>query len=272
MITVIINSGRSGYRDILNTVVHHGRKSQPRALKTLDAGPVTVILRTPYDALPIGVGRSISRRIAAAEAMQLISGFSIPSLLPSSFDRFKEDDGSFWGAYGIRIANQLEHIVRKLKNDPDTRQAIITLWNPDLDNEDPPRRDHPCTIALGFRIINDTLRLNVLMRSSDAWLGIPYDWFQFTSLQLSVAHVLGITPGLYTHTTWSLHLYEQDIGKIDSVSTPTDDVWYPRGIDSPHVTSIASLRGRALNIAIKGNKMNNLTPSEKWYSDALFTQ
>lgn len=268
MTEIHLPNGRDGYVEILSHVVGAGRPVAPRGLKTLDAGEVTIVLESPYDALPLHTGRKVSRRIAAAEAVQLIGGFSLPSLLPTSFNRFKEDDGSFYGAYGVRIGDQLAEAVRKLRADHDTRQAVITLWNPALDNVDPPRRDHPCTVALGLRIFDDKLRMNVQMRSSDAWLGIPYDLMQFTQLQLSVAHLLNIEPGPYSHRTWSLHLYAEHLPLVDAVTTPTKRTFQPCGIGGVSARSVEDLQVRALAIAHRRDWVS-YTESEEWYVDAL---
>lgn len=258
-------NGRDGYHDVLRTVLRRGTWSSPRGMRTLDAGEVTMVLESPYDALPLATGRGLSRRIAAAEALQLIGGFSLPELLPPAFDRFKEDDGRFWGAYGERIGNQLALVVRKLRSDRDGRQAVITLWDPMLDNVDPPKRDHPCTVALGFRIYRDKLTLRVLMRSSDCWLGIPYDWHQFTALQLSVANLLQVEPGPYTHTSWALHIYEEHIRLIHNLHPIDEQIFQPRGLDAQNVSSLMQ---RAWHIA-NGVELSNYTESEKWYADAL---
>lgn len=267
MTEIHIERGSTGYRDVLNHIIRYGDVSSPRGLRTVDAGHVTMVLESPYAAFPLHTGRGVSKRIAAAEAVQLIGGFSLPRLLPASFDRFQEDDGSFWGAYGRRIGDQLAAVVRKLRGDRDTRQAIITLWSPVLDNVEPPKRDHPCTVALGFRVRRDQLTLHVTMRSSDAWLGIPYDWAQFTQLQLTVANVLQVEPGPYYHTSWSLHLYDQHVPLVGDVHAPTRLEFQPVGFSAPNGT-IADVQERAWRVA-NGRDVQDLTESERWYADVL---
>jgi thymidylate synthase len=206
-------TGKLAYRQLLFTVLSQGRERSPRGLRTLDLGHTTVELEAPYNALPLGLGRDLSRRVAAAEAVQLIGGFSDPELMIAAspnFKRFQEDDGSFWGSYGRRIGMQVIDVIRKLTDDPHTRQAVIQIWDKHFDNE-LYKRDYPCTLVLIFSI-NETksnsLELDVVMRSNDAWLGFPYDVFQFTQLQLSVARAMNIEPGVYRHTAMSMHIYE----------------------------------------------------------------
>lgn len=268
MTEIHIPCGRDGYHEVLRHVLTTGKQRSPRGLKTIDAGHTTMVLTSPFDALPLHTNRGVSLRIVAAEAVQLIGGFSDPKLLPASFDRFKEDDGRFWGAYGVRIGNQLSNAVRKLQSDHDSRQAIITLWDPTLDNVEPAKRDHPCTVALGFALVDDKLSLHVTMRSSDVWLGIPYDWGQFTQLQLSIAALLDIEPGQYWHTSWSLHLYDEHAERAYEVGPSTGRAYQPTGIGNDTVRDVQALQTRALAIA-NGQNLIAPTKSERWYVNAL---
>lgn len=217
-----IPSGRFGYGDVVEKVLKHGRQRSPRGIKTYDLGWVTTVIESPYDALPVGVGRNVNRAIAAAEAVQLIGAFSDPEMLlrvSPNFARFTEPDGTFHGAYGNRIGYQLVNVVRRLREDPDTRRAVINLWDGQLDNV-PGKNDYPCTVALGFEISDDKLVMNTTMRSNDVWLGAPYDWFQFTQLQLTVARLLNVKAGQYRHTAWSLHLYAHDAERAEGLVPP----------------------------------------------------
>jgi thymidylate synthase len=267
-----IQDGRTGYRDVLEYVLSHGTPRKVRGRRTLDAGHVTIEIADPRYSLPLHTGRGLSRRVAAAEAVQLLGGFSNPELLPDSFDRFKEKDGTFWGAYGVRIGTQLVQAVRKLKKDPGTRQAVITLWDPILDNQ-PDKNDYPCTVSLGFQwdaVVG--LELNVLMRSNDVYLGTPYDWFQFTQLQLSVARLLRTDVGRYRHTAWSLHIYEEDVDRAKTVTAPTQYFPHPTGIGSGSEVDAYELLARTRALADpRAYRALDLTTSERWYVDALHT-
>jgi thymidylate synthase len=52
------------------------------------------------------------------------------------------------------------------------------------------------------------------MRSNDAYVGLPYDIFLFTSLQELMASELDIEIGTYYHSVNSLHIYHRDIHQI----------------------------------------------------------
>lgn len=273
------NTGRDVYPEVLTKIRLFGVSRPSRNGPTRDLGHVTIALDGPYDALALGLNRGLSRRVAAAEAIQLIGGFSDPDWLVErapGLSPYREPSGVFWGAYGVRIGRQLRDVVRKLRADPWTRQAVVTLWDPDLDNESA-RLDYPCTVALGF-VMRPTpsggreLDLNVTMRSNDAWLGLPYDVFQFTQIQHTVAHVLSLWPGRYTHTAWSLHMYDRDVEASHRVTADGDESRFdPTGFGEPDVfIDVDEVVRRARVVALTPEKIDwELTPSERWYCDVL---
>jgi thymidylate synthase len=109
------------------------------------------------------------------------------------------------------------------------------------------------------------------MRSNDAWLGLPYDMFQFTQLFQTVCRVLGVPAGTYTHTAWSLHLYERDVNHTYDLALTDDDRYRfdPSGIGEPNM-SFLDVTDRARVIALEPNEIDwELTPSERWYRDAI---
>lgn len=275
MHVVEINTGVSGYPALLSHVLRNGESREARGMKTIDAGPTTIYMHDVTAALPRGTGRGVSFAIAAAEALQLIGGFSDPVLLPKSFDRFREDDGTFHGAYGTRIGGQLSAAIEKLRRDPGSRQGVITLWDPRLDNGDP-RRDIPCTVALTLWLEADRLNLLTLMRSQDCWLGAPYDWFQFVQLLWTAATLLEVIPGIYRHTTVSTHLYDRNVEAAEllverwySNNSPADTPreWQPRGLGYVGL-SPTQIAFRAHDLRF--NRLpEHPTESEKWYAKHL---
>lgn len=177
----------------------------------LENAAISII--NPDEAVPYGTTRKISRTIGAAEYLQLLAGVSCLSQLDdASGGRFSSfaDNGRLGGAYGPRVWRQLPAVASKLEADPDTRQAVVTIWSGADRELAVPSHDVPCTLALQFRVRHQTLRMTVLMRSSDVWLGVPYDWWQFTRLQMTMAWALGLSPGTFTFFAGSMHLYEQD--------------------------------------------------------------
>lgn len=266
-------TGRDVYAEVAHEVRSRGVKRSARGLETRDLEDVVIHLDSPLDALPVGCGRNLNRAIAAAEAMQLVGRFSDPEWMvriSPEFAKFREDSGHFHGAYGHRIDYQLADAVAKLKADPDTRQAVIALWDADLDGTLMlhTKKDYPCTVAIGLSRTFNKLNVRVTMRSNDVWLGLPYDLFQFTQLQLSACNALELDPGSYTHTAWSMHLYERNLDDVDKLSVPdSTNELLPTGFGSPG-DDIEDIMSRAYMIHNHpGGMTGRLTESERWYDD-----
>lgn len=132
------------------------------------------------------------------------------------YEKELESDGTINGAYGPRLfgqkgrqASQFDRVIRLLRERPDTRQAVMQVF----DARDLSRKvnDVPCTCTLQFMIRSNQLNLFVTMRSNDAYLGLPHDVFSFTMLQEIVARTLGCDLGQYSHYAGSFHIYDENL-------------------------------------------------------------
>lgn len=277
MDTAIINipDGVNGYVDLVKHVLEHGKETAPRGMKTREIEDAVIRIDDVRNTLPLGIGRGTVPGIGAVEACQLLAGLSTPELVIAvgpQFKNYAEDNGLFHGAYGLRTDGQYEKVIERLKNDPDTRQAVVTIWDPKLDLL-PQKRDYPCTILHQFRIRDNKLNMTVFMRSNDVWLGAAYDFFQFTRVQLAMANVLGIEPGKYTHHVGSLHIYEQHYEAADKLYHIDRDKYEKippiHGGTWEQVKRCALLALTAATHIYEPMLVNNLTPLEGWYARAM---
>lgn len=138
--------------------------------------------------------------------------------------RFSDDGKTFFGAYGPRWAEALPSIMHLLKRDPCSRQAVVQVWRPEVYQMDFTTKDVPCTISMQYLIRRGLLEATVVMRSSDAWLGLPYDLFNFAMLQRCVALSLGRKAGPLTLFITSSHLYERDLIRAREVEVASDNL------------------------------------------------
>lgn len=196
--------------DAYYEIKFNGEDVTVRGMKTRELEDVTFSFSSPHFCWTNGLRKSMKHVIGVAEGMQLIGAFSDPVRMCEIAPNMKAflDGGIFKGAYGIRAGAQIDKIVELLKNDPETRQAVITLRDPYRDLFEK-SKDVPCTIAMSFRIRNGKLNMTTHMRSNDLVWGFPYDVIQFCLLQMTIANELGINSGTYTHHADSLHIYER---------------------------------------------------------------
>jgi thymidylate synthase len=218
----IIDDIRADYPTLLNWILNKGAVVAPRGHNTREMTDV-ILEMDPHAPLLTGIGRGFSTRIASLEALQLIGGVSYPTLMfeAAPFMQTVADGGILHGAYGPRTRNQLIPAVDRLLSETNTRQSVMTIWDPLHDLVGTTAKDTPCTVMLQFLIRHSKLVLHTTMRSNDAWLGIPYDLAQFSLLQLTVARSLGLEAGSYRHHAVSMHVYERDIPAMEKLTLPT---------------------------------------------------
>lgn len=173
--------------------------------------------------------RNLGYKFMVAEAFWILSGRNDVEFMDKFSNKIKDfsDDGIFFnGAYGPKIIDQLPYIVECLHSDPCSRQAIINIWR----EKPSTSKDIPCTLGVQFLIRGDKLYCIDTMRSSDIWLGWPYDIFNFSMLSNYVIYLLykidpkfkNLKLGTISLNAGSQHIYESDLEKIKECIKDTD--------------------------------------------------
>jgi thymidylate synthase len=217
-VELVTDTGREAYVQLLAALLESDTGSAPRGFDTRELLNVTVTVKDGTQAHVAGTARRFNRRIAATETLHLLAGLSsLEQLDQASGGRFSQfaDGGRLRGAYGPRLYRQLQQVVHLLQSQPQTRQAYFTIWNGE--EHEVVTHDVPCTTGGQFLLRDGELHLRVNMRSSDVYLGIPYDWLMFSRLQMVVAACLGVKVGSYTHAIGSQHLYERDVAEAQRI-------------------------------------------------------
>ena len=162
--------------------------------------------------------RNWNEEYAAAEWAWYLSGNPRISALgelygkiPPIWRRMADENGEVNSNYGYqwRRNEQLENVINMLKQNPETRQAAISIY--DGREIHKYATDTPCTYAVQFTIVQSKLYMSVYMRSNDLWYGFCNDQYQFASLQEMVAERLNLPVGTYYHHAHNLHLYNDKI-------------------------------------------------------------
>ena len=127
------------------------------------------------------------------------------------------DDGLLGPVYGVQWrdwngTDQIAKLIKDLKENPQSRRHILSAWNvDDIDKMALP----PCHTFSQFYVTNDK-RLNCTMyqRSADLFLGVPFNIASYSLLVYMIAHVTGLTPGLYNHVFGDAHIYEDHFDAV----------------------------------------------------------
>jgi len=248
-----------------------GEEFAPRGQATIETRWSQFAIDRPLTFPVRAEGREFRNVIGILEALSLVGQFSVPELFTDRVRKFLdfEDAGVFHGSYGARIAGRLGDLVDLLKRDPDSRQAVLTIFDSRSDLG-AAKRDIPCTIAIHFLVRDGELEMRVTMRSNDLWLGTPYDLLQFAVLQASVAQALGLVPGKYVHAAGSLHLYERDFGPASKIGEPLNYAEFPFPLWSPDMTDIGMISQRARDLAF--NRVHPDTAFEHWVHELVWPE
>jgi hypothetical protein len=110
-----------------------------------------------------------------------------------------------WDCTGERFFNQASHIEEVLRQHPETRAAVFSLWRPDIDLGS---AFPPSPVAGSFRVLDGALHLFVVGRSADYWVGTVPDMLVMARLQIEIATAIHVSTGPLLFHMWSAHMYE----------------------------------------------------------------
>ena len=133
-------------------------------------------------------------------------------LLRGSTSSFEYDYHGRLFDWGERLASegknvhidQIEYIVRKLRQSGNSRRAIAITWNPVIDEN---LDDCPCLQLIQCVIRDGHLLMRVVFRSNDMLTAAGANMYALVQLQKSIAERLGVPCGTYTHISLVPHVY-----------------------------------------------------------------
>lgn len=223
------------YKSLGKLILQEGRLVNPRGFDTYELNDVVLIAWNPRVRVIQLKNRRYNPVFGLIEFLHFFTGDSKPDMLSHYVKNVKNfvnpATGLLDGCYAPRLTNlelydprvypkrktlrlnQLELVYRRLKKDPNTRRAVISIYNPVYDYNDD-SLDIPCNDFLIFRQIDGKLNLTVICRSSDYYIGFIYDTFEFQLLQEVVAGWLGLDVGDFIYHLASVHLYARDAEKF----------------------------------------------------------
>jgi thymidylate synthase len=125
------------------------------------------------------------------------------------FTRISGSDGSI---FRKKLLNsQLEYVLDKLKNEPDSRRIILTAWVPQLIQD---MALPPCHFIAQFRVINGKLSCMLTMRANDAFLGAPFNIASYALLTYILARECGLGVGELVYSIGDAHIYHNHFDQV----------------------------------------------------------
>ncbi len=174
-------------------------------------------------------GRVINFPFALAEILWIMLGDN--TLWVSEYNKQMgeyADDGIFNAAYGHRMRmnsytdvyepiDQFEDAVNFLKDNHDSRHAVIVYRDPVKDGYAVDTKDRACNISSMFLIRNGLLNITQTVRSHDFVWGVPYNFMQFGYITQALAERLEVHVGHYAELNNSLHVYDKHYDELKDI-------------------------------------------------------
>lgn len=175
------------YRELLTRLLDedtHVEMNKRTGVEVAVLEPTSFTIDLSDGYLPIAGNRKVFPKTAAAEVAWFLQGRKEVDFIRKYapiWDKFVEDDGrTVAGAYGYRWRNQfgrdqLEQALQALVANPSDRRIYISAWDPGQDGLGVPSKNVPCPVGFTLSITNGKLNSTLLIRSSDVFVGLPYD-------------------------------------------------------------------------------------------------
>lgn len=115
--------------------------------------------------------------------------------------------------YGAGGFDQLEWVIKQIKEDPSSRRILWSLWNP---KDTAQMRLPPCHMSFQVLIDDDRRMSGVLyQRSCDFPVGVPANIQFYSALVIMLAQQTDCEPHELVHMTADSHVYEDQIEAVE---------------------------------------------------------
>ena len=115
--------------------------------------------------------------------------------------------GVQWRRWGNNLGgsiDQIADVIHRIKTNPNDRRLIVSAWNvADIPDMALP----PCHVLFQFYVANGRLSCQLYQRSSDVFLGVPFNIASYALLTHMIAQVCNLKVGEFIWTSGDTHLY-----------------------------------------------------------------
>ncbi|MDQ0217978.1 thymidylate synthase [Peribacillus cavernae] len=118
---------------------------------------------------------------------------------------------SWEGADG-QVYDQIQYIIDEIKRNPDSRRLICNAWSiSELKGQMLP----PCHFAFQFYVVDGKLSCMFNMRSTDVFLGLPFNIASYALLTHLLAYECDLEVGELVYTGADVHIYSNHIEQVE---------------------------------------------------------
>lgn len=234
---------------VYDALAEHGVKQNSRNGEVVRLpGVTTMTLERPWERVNFCPLRDANPFFHYFEALMMLAAANDAkahaAIVPNMMN-YSDGGDTFNAYYGTRIReydkirgqlqrDQLAEVIKVLRNDPESRQAVVQIWDPE-DLWNTKTKDKACNMSMVFEIVQSdlgqgvivpTLNMTLFNRSNDAIWGTVSgaNIFHFSMFHQYVSHALGVLMGSWTTVTNNLHVYtgNPQWGKLKKVYVGQD--------------------------------------------------
>lgn len=226
------------YLDLLRDILDNGVEKTDRT----GTGTISVFGRQFRHNLahgfPLLTTKKVHFRGIANELIWFLNGDTNTKWLQdngvSIWDEWATEDGELGPFYGKQWTawptkdggsiNQIDYVVDCLKNRPDSRRILFHGWNVEyLPDENLSPQENvkqgkmtlpPCHLLYQFYVANNKLSAQLYIRSSDSFLGLPYNTASVALLVHMLAQQCDLELGELIITTGDSHIYNNHMEQV----------------------------------------------------------
>ncbi len=226
------------YLDLLQDILDNGVSKNDRT----GTGTLSVFGRqyrhSLADGFPLLTTKKLHLKSIVNELIWFLSGDTNTRWLNDNgvriWDEWATEEGELGPIYGAQWTawptrdggsiNQIDYVLDCLKNNPDSRRILFHAWNVEyLPDESVTPRENveagrmalpPCHLLYQFYVANKRLSAQLLIRSSDSFLGLPYNTASLAVLTLMLAQQCELEPGEIIICTGDSHIYSNHFEQV----------------------------------------------------------
>lgn len=137
--------------------------------------------------------------------------------------------GKQWTAWPTKDGgsiNQIDYVVKTLRENPNSRRILFHGWNPEFlpDEKLSPQANAakglmalpPCHLLYQFYVAEGRLSSQLYIRSSDSFLGLPYNIASLALLTHMLAQQVDLVPHEIVVSIGDLHAYSNHMSQIQT--------------------------------------------------------
>jgi thymidylate synthase len=226
------------YLDLLQDILDNGTRKGDRT----GTGTLSVFGRQYRhdlaDGFPLLTTKKLHLKSIINELIWFLNGGTNTAWLKengvSIWDEWATEEGDLGPLYGAQWTawptrdggsiNQIDYVVDCLRNNPDSRRILFHGWNVEyLPDEKVSPTDNvkagrmalpPCHLLYQFYVADGRLSAQLYIRSSDTFLGLPYNTASLAALTMMLAQQTGLVPGEIIITTGDSHIYSNHLEQV----------------------------------------------------------